>query len=250
MTATSPKTAPATGPVFPAVAPLAALLRARQVDYDEALRAHPEHARFYANPQSVYPRYYNEALMRLTQPDMLPLEQAAAKMGLTLAALRRKAARGAVVLIDIEGQQVVPEWTLDARGRVSRFQLAIAREFEQGGQHGYFKFMGYLKFMSEETLSLPVDDIPARTIKDIFRVAGVRQGTLQVQVHMPLYEAANRARKNAAVMEVFINKLGAALTRIGGMGNPNEGGLSPEFLREFVPENIPGRDRWAREFTL
>jgi hypothetical protein len=84
-------------------------------------------------------------------------------------------------------------------------------------------------------------------MKDVFRAVGIKQGSCQVRVRTPMFEAADRALKNPVIMAEFINQLGAALTRIGGMGNPNEGGLSDEFLAQYVPTDIPHRDRWKRE---
>ena len=236
--------------IFPAVELLADVLRVKQAAYDALLRAEPGRAEYYASPQSIYPRYYTEALARLSRPDILPLTQVAEKMGLTSKALLRKAERGAVVLIDIEGQQYVPAWTLAARGRAKKLHTAIAREFAQSGKSTYFKFMDYLKFMSEESLALRVEELPARSVKDIFRAAGVKQGVCQVQLQVPMYEAVERACGNPPLMAVLAERLAAAVTRTVGMGGPDEGGLSPEFLQEFVPENIPKRTRWERAPSL
>lgn len=194
----------------------------------------------------VYRRYYDEALARLDHLDMLPLGKAADRMKTTPEALIRKADRGQLVLIEIEGRQVVPDWTLDARGRISPFHLAIAREFAEGGQHDFFKFMGYLSFMGDKTLEFKTE-LPRKSMRDVFRAVGIRQGSCQVLVSTPMFEAADRALKNSVIMAEFINQMGAAVTRIGGMGGPNEGGLSDSFLNRYVPANIPQRDRWTRD---
>ena len=199
-----------------------------------------------AGPE-VYRSYYDKALKRLEQLDMLPLHQASARMNATPEALLRKADRGQLVLIELEGVQVVPDWILDSRGRVKPFHLAIAKEFSESGQQQYFKFMSYLKFMSEESLEFRTD-LPRKSMKDVFRAVGIKQGACHVHVRTPMFEAADRALKNRVILAEFINRMGAALTRIGGMGNPNEGGLSEEFRARYIPVDLPGRDNWKREF--
>lgn len=233
-------------PVFPAAMPLADLLREKQVDYDEICRAEPHLAKHYISPQAYYPRLYKEAQDRLACDDILTLQEAAGKMRIRPEALQRKAARGAVVLIDIEGAQFVPAWSLDSRGRPKKLALAIAREFEEGAQHGFFKFMDYIKFMSSETLKLSVKEISPRSMREAFRAAGVKQGQVHMEVHVPMHEVADRALANRPLLMGLVNKLGAAVTRVAGMGGPNEGGLSPEFLQEFVPLDMPDRLSWSR----
>ena len=164
-------------------------------------------------------------------------------MKLSPQALIRKADRGQLVLLEIEGVQAMPDWVLDRQGRVKPFQLAIAREFAASGQQEFFKFISYLKFMDEQALEFETD-LPKSTMKDIFRAVGITQGNCRVLVRTPMFEAADRACKDRVIMSEFINKMGAALTRIGGMGNPNEGGLSEDFLTLYVPADIPGRNRW------
>lgn len=233
--------------IFPVPATLAQHLSAHQADRAERQRQHPEHPSFYRDNSDTYHRLYDEALRRLGQLDMLPLDKAAAKMNLTPDALIRKAERGGIVLIELEGQQVVPDWVLDSRGRVKQFHNAIAREFASGGQHGFFKFMSYLKFMGEDMLEFRVNNLPKASVRDVFRAAGIKQGFCHVHVRTPMFEAADRARRNPAIMTSFVDALGSAVTCIGGMGNPNEGGLSPEFIRDYIPHNIPNRKRWERE---
>ncbi|MFN3826577.1 MAG: hypothetical protein ACK4NR_03015 [Micavibrio sp.] len=234
-----------TGRIFPAAEPWAEKEAAVVARKQAALDTGDLLAHRYAGVE-VYRRYYDEALARLDQLDMLSLEQAAARMKTTPDALCRKADRGQSLLIEIEGRQAVPDWTLDARGRVKPFHLAIAREFAEGGQHGFFKFMSYLAFMGEQTLEFRAE-LPKKSLKDVFRAVGIKQGSCQVLVRTPMFEAADRALKNSVIMGEFINKMGAAVTRIGGMGNPNEGGLSEAFLNRYVPANIPQRDRWQRD---
>lgn len=232
--------------IFPAPQPFTELEAGVKTRLDEAVRTGNPMARHYAGPE-VYRRFYDGALSRLEQPDMLPLDQAAERMNLTPETLLRKADRGQVILIEIEGVQVVPDWALDSRGRVKPFHAAIAREFARDGHtHSYFKFMSYLEFMGEKTLEF-ITDLPKRSMKDVFRAVGITQGSCQVRVRTPMSEAADRALKSPVIMAAFINQLGEALTRIGGMGDPNEGGLSEEFLARYVPADLPHRDRWKRE---
>ena len=219
-------------------------LEAHQAERAARQRPHDRDA------SDIYRRLYDEALRRLDQLDMLPLDKAAAKMGITPGALIRKADRGGIVLIELEDKQVVPDWVLDTRGRIKQFHLAIAREFIHSGKTDFFKFMGYLKFMGKDTLEFRVNDLPKRSIKDVFRAAGITQGSCHVHVRTPMFEAADRARRNPVVMTAFVDALGSALTRIGGMGNPNEGGLSPEFIRDYIPQDIPHRKRWERELDI
>ncbi len=202
-------------------------------------------ARVRAKPE-VYRNLYDDALRGLQQYDMLPLDKAAGRMRLTPAALLRKADRGQVVLIDIEGLQLVPAWTLDKAGRVKPFHLAIAREFTESGQQEWFKFMSYVNFMGGEKLKFVVGLSP-RSLKEAFNTVGVTKGEGVAIIKTPMFEAADRALKNKGVMQAFVERLGSALTRTGGMGNPNEGGLSEAFLAQFVPADIPHRERWKRE---
>jgi len=213
---------------------------------EEATRKNDPLAKHYAGPET-FRRYYDSAIQRLTRPDMLPPEKAAARMGLTEAELLLKADQGKLVLIEIEGMKAVPDWVLDSRGRVKLFHLAIAQEFAESGKNNYFKFMSYLKFMGEETLEFSTD-LPKKSLKDVFRAVGITQGSCRVLVRTPMFEAADRALKNRVIMNEFANHLGASLTRIGGMGNPNEGGLSEEFIARYIPRDLPHRDRWKREF--
>lgn len=233
--------------IFPVPVTLAQYLDAYQAERAQRQNQYPDRPNLYRDHSDIYRDYYANALRRLDQLDMLPLDKAAGKMGVTPAALLRKAERGGIVLIELEGKQVVPDWMIDSRGRVKPFHNAIAREFQSGGQHGFFKFMPYLKFMGEDMLEFRVDNLPRCSIKDVFRAAGIRQGFCHVHVRTPMFEAADRARRNPGVMAPFADALGAAVTRIGGMGNPNEGGLSPEFVHDYLPLDMPNRRRWERE---
>lgn len=231
--------------IFPASVPLTQCLEGYQAYRAEQQCLYPK--RRDRDHSDIYRGYYEQALNRLDQLDMLPLETAAARMNLTPAALRHKADRGGIVLIELEDRQVVPDWALDTRGRIKPFHNAIAREFAQGdGQQSFFKFMPYLKFMGEDMLEFRVSDLPKRSVKDIFRAAGIRQGFCHVHVRTPMFEAADRARRSPHIMAAFADALGSALTRIGGMGNPNERGLSPEFIRDYIPHDAPHRCRWQR----
>lgn len=231
--------------IFPAVKPFADVAADVNAKREAALRNNGPR---YAGVE-VYRRFYDTALGRLDRADMLPPEQAAARMGISPEALIEKADRGRVVLIEIEGKQAVPDWTLDARGRAKTFHLDIAREFAESGQQQYFKFMSYLQFMSEKPLEFRTD-LPKRSLKDVFRAVGITQGSCSVLVRTPMFEAADRALKNRVIMDAFLDHMGAALTRIGGMGNPNEGGVSEGFLARHVPADLPNRERWKREFQL
>lgn len=232
--------------IFPAVTPFANLEADIKARIEKATQQNDPLARHYAGPET-YRRFYDSAIQRLSQPDMLPPEKAAARMGLTEEELLRRADQGKLVLIEIEGMKAVPDWVLDSRGRVKPFHLAIAHEFAESGKNDYFKFMSYLKFMGNETLEFSTD-LPKNSLKDVFRAVGIRQGSCRVLVRTPMFEAADRALKNRVIMSEFVNHLGASLTRIGGMGNPNDGGLSEEFIARYVPHDLPHRDQWKREF--
>ncbi|MCM2344956.1 MAG: hypothetical protein NDJ24_10400 [Alphaproteobacteria bacterium] len=196
-----------------------------------------------------YREFYDQALLRLQQLDMLSLEQAALRTHLTPDSLLRKINRGQAVMIEVEGVRSLPDWQFDSRGRVKPLHLAIAREFARDGHtHSYFKFMAYLEFMGDKTLEFTTD-LPKRSMKDVFRAVGITQGICQVKVRTPMFEAVDRALKSRVILAELINQMGAALTRIGGMGGPNEGGLSDEFLDKYVPTDIPQRDRWRRELS-
>ncbi len=230
--------------IFPVPFTLAQCLDAHQAERTARQRQHER------DVSDIYRRLYEEALRRLDQLDMIPLDKAATRMGITPDALIRKADRGGIVLIELEDKQVVPDWVLDSRGRVKQFHLAIAREFPHSGKTDFFKFMGYLKFMGQEMLEFRVDDLPKRSVKDVFRAAGITQGFCHVHVRTPMFEAADRARRSPVIMTAFVNALGSALTRVGGLGNPNEGGLSPEFIRDYIPHDIPNRKRWECERNI
>ena len=201
----------------------------------------------YAGPE-VYRGIYDRALARLEKIDVLPLESAADLMGLTPDAYIRKADRGQAVLIEIEGRSYVPRCTLNTRyknARVKPFHVAVAKEFSESADHERFKFMSYLKFM-EQSLEMGAP-LPERRLPEIFKAAGVSKGNARVILSVPMVEIIDRAQKNNTIMTALVTHMGAALTRIGGMGNPNEGGLSDEFLAKYVPADIPDRDRWKRE---
>lgn len=222
-------------------------------DLEARIKAREEEAALRQDPLAghyaktgMYRKIYDLALQRLGQLDMLSLAQASARAGLSPEALRRKAERGQVVMIDMEGVKALPDWQFDGRGRIKPFHLAIAREFSQCESHDYFKFMTYLDFMGHQTLEFTAD-LPRSSLQDVFRAVGVTQGSCRVLVRTPMFEAADRARRNPALMAAFIDRMGAAITRIGGMGNPNEGGFSDDFLHKYVPASIPHRDRWRRE---
>lgn len=234
--------------VFAAVQPWAECEAAIIARKQKALATGDVMAKHYAGPE-VYRSYYDRAIERLEKHDLLTLEAAADLMGLAPEAYVRKADRGQAVLIEIEGRSFVPRFTLDTRyknARIMPFHLAVAKEFSESADHERFKFVSYLKFMDRKLdISTP---LPARRLPEIFKAAGVSKGSASVTLHVPMVEIVDRARKNPHIMAEFINQLGAALTRIGGMGNPNEGGLSDEFLARYVPVDIPDRDRWKREF--
>ncbi|MBI2233905.1 MAG: hypothetical protein HYU57_02715 [Micavibrio aeruginosavorus] len=234
--------------IFTAAQPFADVVAKVNARREAALRDNDPAAALYAGVD-VYRREYDTALSRLDQADMLLLDRAAARMGIFPKALLEKADQGRAVLIEIEGRQAVPDWTLDARGRVKPFHLDIAREFAESGQQHYFKFMSYLQFMGEKTLEFRTE-LPKRSLKDVFRAVGITQGSCAVLVRTPMFEAADRALKNRVIMDAFLNNMGAALTRIGGMGNPNEGGVSEGFLARHVPADLPNRERWKREFQI
>lgn len=229
--------------IFPISQPLAQLISEREALNVQRRQKNPEHAHLYRDASLIYTQIYERALTALSSHGMLPVAQAATRMNLTSEALLRKADRGQLVLFEIEGMQIVPDWVLDRQGRVKPFQLAIAREFAASGQQEFFKFMSYLKFMGEQTLEFQTA-LPKASLKEVFRAVGIKQGSCRVLVRTPMFEAADRAAKNRVLMAEFINQLGAALTRIAGMGGPNEGGISAEFLARYVPLDLPGRDRW------
>lgn len=241
--------------IFPVPLTLAQRLAAHRADRAARERRNPDHPDVRRDISATYERLYAQARARLDQLDMLPLDRAAAKMNIAPEALIRKAERGAIVLIELEDKQVVPDWVLDGRGRVKPFHNAVARECAQSGKGDFFKFMSYLKFMGEDMLEFRVTNLPKCSVKDVFRAAGIKQGFCHVHVRTPMFEAADRAliaykRGQPHIMAAFVDALGSAVTRIGGMGNQSEGGLSPEFIRDYVPHDLPDRRRWEREFDI
>ncbi len=233
--------------IFEPVKPLVVLEAEIAARQQEALAKGDPMARFYAGPE-IYQRLYGDALERLQKIDVLPLEWAADLMGLTPEAYIRKADRGQAVLIEIEGRSYVPRCTLDTRyknARIKPFHLAVAKEFSESADHERFKFISYLKFMTREVeMGAP---LPARRLPELFKAAGVSRGGARVILSIPMTEIVDRAVKNPRIMAGLVEHMGAALTRIGGMGNPNEGGLSDDFLARYVPADMPHRNRWKRE---
>lgn len=234
--------------IFPAVKPWAELEAEVIAKKEAALAKGDPMAKHYAGPE-VYRRYYDHAIERLNKIDVLSLDAAADLMGLTPDAYIRKADRGQAVLIEMEGKSYVPRFTLNTcykNARIKPFHVAVAKEFSESADHERFKFISYLKFMAQ-ALEIGAE-VPPRRLPEIFKAAGVSKGKARVIISVPMSEIIDRAQKNPSIMAEFINQMGSALTRIGGMGNPNEGGISDEFLARYVSADIPGRDRWTREF--
>lgn len=135
--------------IFKPVAPLATVLKqveAKRQDKNDKL------AKLYAG-EDTYTRLYAEGMKRLKQPDLLSLDDAAARLNMTPAAYITQAEAGQVLLIQIEGLQVVPACMFDKNGKVDPLKVDIAREFVLEG-HDYFKFLDYLKFMHGEKANI------------------------------------------------------------------------------------------------
>jgi len=214
--------------IFKPVTPLATLLKqveAKRQDKTDKL------AKLYAG-DDTYKRLYAEGLKRLGEPDLISLDDAAAKLNITPAAYIAKAEAGEVLLIQMEGLQVVPACMFGKDGKVDQLKVDIAREFVLEG-HDYFKFVDYLKFMRDEKADIAAT-VPAQTLRQIFKAAGVDGYESSITVKASMNQLIDGMDAQPAFRATLLRHLDAAL--ISGGWDPS-GGISRDFRNKY---NLPG----------
>ncbi len=226
------------GLIFPAVTPLQEVIAeaaARQNNSSDPMA--PAEAKAKAE---VYKGLYDDALQRLSGPDMLTIDQAAALLSITVAEYQKKAEQGEVLLIQMEGKKVVPAWIFDKQGRIDELKLDIAREFALEGTD-YFKFLDYFRFMTVEKADI-VPFLPPQTLRDIYESAGLTGVKCKLGVKGTMNWLADRRDQNEAFFDLLIRHLDAALIH-GGWDAA--GGLSRPFRDKYKISGETMDERYA-----
>lgn len=182
----------------------------------------------------VYRRIYAEAETFMEAQETLSVADAARKQGISKTEFVAMADRGDAVLIELEGKQYVPACTFGADGKVDALKVDIAREFELEGQHVFFKYVAFMKFMNEariEIADLLLDD---KKLTTLFNKAGVADFKCEISVQASMNQLADRRAENPQMYDRLISALDSALTH--GGWDPS-GGLSRTFRDKY---NIPG----------
>lgn len=182
----------------------------------------------------VYRRIYTEAETFMAGQETLSVADAARKQGVSRTAFVGMADRGEAVLIELEGKQYVPACTFGADGKIDPLKVDIAREFELEGQHVFFKYTAFMKFMNEqrtEIADLLLDD---KKLTTLFNKAGVADFKCEISVQATMNQLADRRTENPQMYDRLIAALDSALTH--GGWDPT-GGLSRTFRDKY---NIPG----------
>lgn len=214
--------------IFKPVRPLAQVMAAAEAkrnDKNDPL------AKSYADG-NFYQKIYDEAVTRLSRSDLLSLEQAAQKLDITPVEYRKLADKGETLLIGIEGKNYVPAFIFTEDGRIDPLKIDIAREFVLQG-HGYFKFLDYLKFMTETTADIS-STLPPQRLTNIFDQAGLAEYRCNIAVNATMNQLADGRHSNPEFMDILTVRLDAEVT--WGGWDPS-GGLSRPFRDKY---NIPG----------
>jgi len=212
------------GPVEPLVEKIARVQKQRN-DSTEPL------AEFLAGADT-YEMLYNEAIQRLNSPDMLSVEAASGRLGISIADYLKEAQAGRALLIEIEGLQVVPECIFGKDGNIDQLKLDIAREFSIAGR-SYFKFLDFISFMTDETADVAAA-LPQKSLNEIFRQAGIEEFKCSLSVEATMNQLADGRGTKPAFFALLIRKLDAALT---SGGHDPSGGISRPFRDKY---SIPG----------
>mgnify|MGYP007088351915 CR=1 FL=1 len=183
----------------------------------------------------VYRRIYAEAETFMAGQETLSLAEAARKQGVSKAEFTSMADRGEAVLIELEGKQYVPACTFGADGKVDPLKVDIAREFVLEGQHVFFKYVAFMKFMNEERTEISDLLLDDKKLTTLFNKAGVADFKCQISVQASMNQLADRRSENPQMYGRLIAALDSALTH--GGWDPS-GGLSRTFRDKY---NIPGQ---------
>lgn len=210
---------------IPAVEVILAQTEARRADQSDPM------AQFYAKPE-VYQDYYTQALKRLSADDMITVAEAARRINVTAHEYKALAQKGQALLIAMGKKHVVPAWSIKQDGTVDQLRLDIAREFVLEGR-SYFKFMDYLKFMTEEKANIS-EHIQPETLSIIFHTAGLSAFDCSLNIKAKMNQLADLWNAEPFYRETLIKCLDKALTQ--GGWDPS-GGLSRPFRDKY---KIPG----------
>ncbi len=202
---------------------------------EKRLQAMPERERRIMAGADVYRRIYAETETFLQGQETLSVAQAARKQGVTSSEFTAMADRGDAVLIELEGKQYVPACTFGADGKIDPLKIDIAREFVLEGQHVFFKYVAFMKFMNDERIEIADLLLDDKKLSTLFNKAGVGDFKCQISVQATMNQMADRRAENPQMHDRFIAALDSALTH--GGWDP-AGGLSRTFRDKY---NIPGQ---------
>lgn len=183
----------------------------------------------------VYRRIYAEAETFMAGQETLSLAAAARKQGVSKSEFTAMADRGEAVLIELEGKQYVPACTFGADGKVDAFKVDIAREFALEGQHVFFKYVAFMKFMNENRIEIADLLLDDKKLTTLFNKAGVADFKCQISVQATMNQLSDRRGDNPQMYDRLIGALDSALTH--GGWDPS-GGLS---ARSVTSIKYPGR---------
>lgn len=222
--------------IFKPVMPMKALMakfEARRNDVSDKLH------KMYAGPEVAEQRY-QEALKRLNAADMISPAEAALRMGIEKQAYVALAEKGEALLIRMGSRAFVPAWSITPRGAIDTLKVDIAREFVLEGI-SYFKFLDYLKFMTEEKIDI-VATVAPETLSALFNAAGVQDYECAISVRATMNQLCDRGfedKKSGNRVEPFAGWLFKHLdsSLIHG-GWDAHGGLSRPFLNKY---KLPGQ---------
>lgn len=179
-----------------------------------------------------YQEKYAAAKARLTEPDMLSVNDAAAKLFVSPEEFIEMANRGAALLIEVEGVKAAPAWQFGKDGRIDDLKLDIAREFALEGA-SYFRFMDYIAFMTSKNVDISAT-LPAGKLRDMFKKAGLQNYSCSLAVQASPDQLADERFANRDFFALLVSHLDAAITR--GGWDPS-GGLSRAFRDKY---GLPG----------
>ena len=137
------------------------------------------------------------------------------------------------MLITLENIQAVPCWAFDTDGNPDVLKNDIGREYAASYANDYFKFMAYLKFMTEARIDV-TETISEKKLRGAFKRAGIDQYDCRISVNASPLQLIDQRKDRPDFWNIFVNQLNSALT-CGGWDA--YGGLSRPFRDKY---NIPG----------
>lgn len=182
----------------------------------------------------TYHRIYAAAEAFLQASDMLTPEAAARRQGVSKAEFIAMADRGEALLIELEGKQYVPACSFGADGKIDPLKVDIAREFVLEGM-SYFKFMDYIRFMTQETADVTDILLNGRQLQQIFNRAGLGDFHCGLTALASMNQLADGRHAHPAMYDLLVKRLNDAVTH--GGWDPS-GGLSRPFRDKY---GIPGQ---------